>query len=171
MIEPATDLAPRAPGSRSRTIPLIQCSTCASASFPTPVAGTRSNGTRRGLDPGSRPRGRRSGAGRGGSALELYTGGAYVSGDLDFVGSSSPAIDAALVGAGFERSGRHWVHEKARIFVEFPSSDLGKQEAIEAIFGRTRVRLLSPEDLVVDPARLPRGSGIRRSTTRTPGSF
>lgn len=86
----------------------------------------------------------------GGSALELYTGGAYVSGDLDFVGSASPAIDAALLAAGFERSGRHWVHERARIFVEFPSSDLGAQEAIEAIFGRTRVRLLSPEDLVVD---------------------
>jgi hypothetical protein len=86
----------------------------------------------------------------GGSALELYTSGAYVTGDLDFVGSATPAIHAALVGAGFVRSGRHWVHEEARVFVEFPSSDLGTQQAIEATFGRTKVRLLSPEDLVVD---------------------
>jgi hypothetical protein len=58
------------------------------------------------------------------AAVELYTRGAYTSGDLDPVGTLSPAARKALVDAGFRRQGRHWVHEEGQVFLEFPSSTL-----------------------------------------------
>ena len=86
----------------------------------------------------------------GGSAVEVYTAGAYVSGDLDFVGSPSPALQQALVDAGFERSGRHWIHRARKLFLEFPSASLDAQIAVELEVGELRLRVLSPEDLLVD---------------------
>ena len=87
----------------------------------------------------------------GGSAVELYTGGAYTTGDLDFVGHISPVTRKALIEAGFTRHGRNWIHEGAKIFLEFPSSSLGEGErkAILTV-GRLRIQIVSPEDLLVD---------------------
>lgn len=42
----------------------------------------------------------------GGAAVELYTGGAYTTGDLDFVGSVSPTVALGLKSAGFSQRGR-----------------------------------------------------------------
>jgi hypothetical protein len=87
----------------------------------------------------------------GGSAVELYTGGAYRSGDLDFVGSVPGAVADALVAAGFRRSGRHWVHEGAQVFLEFPGSTLHiDDEVVDVRVGASRVRAISPEALLVD---------------------
>lgn len=87
----------------------------------------------------------------GGSAVELYTGGAYRSGDLDFVGNVPGAVADALAAAGFRRSGRHWVHEGAQVFLEFPGSRLHiDDEAVEVRVGASRVRAISPEALLVD---------------------
>jgi len=86
----------------------------------------------------------------GGSAVEVYTAGAYVSGDLDFVGTPSPALQQALLDAGFERSGRHWIHPVHKLFLEFPSALLEAQLAVELEVGELRLRVLSPEDLLVD---------------------
>lgn len=87
----------------------------------------------------------------GGSAVELYTGGAYTTGDLDFVGHVLTPVKKALVKAGFTRLGRHWIHEKARIFLEYPSDSLGVGERKALIsVGRFRVQIVSPEDLIVD---------------------
>jgi hypothetical protein len=86
----------------------------------------------------------------GGSAVELFTAGAYVSGDLDFVGSPSEALQRELLVAGFVRSGRHWVLPAKQLFIEFPSDDLESQQSVELEVGRLRVRVLSPEDLIVD---------------------
>jgi len=96
-----------------------------------------------------------SGKGRpvlvGGAAVELLTGGAHVTGDLDFVGSVPSAVAQILKQAGFTREARHWFHEEGRVFLEFPSAALGSGEkAGERNFGSRTVLIVSPEDLIVD---------------------
>src|SRR5687768_4589224 len=72
----------------------------------------------------------------GGSAVELYTSGAYVSGDLDFVGAVPAEVAARLRRAGFRKTGRHWVHERGRVFLEFPASRLEPtQEVVDLSVG------------------------------------
>lgn len=87
----------------------------------------------------------------GGAAVELYTAGAYTTGDLDFVGQVPSGVARALEAAGFHREGRHWIHERGELFVEFPGSHLENDEttAILEIDG-LRVLTLSPEDMIVD---------------------
>lgn len=60
----------------------------------------------------------------GGAAVELYTHGAYTTGDLDFVGDVSGEVAEVLDHAGFRRAGRHWIHEQGRVYLEFPGSRL-----------------------------------------------
>lgn len=87
----------------------------------------------------------------GGAAVELYTGGGYATGDLDFVGSVPPSVARRLRKAGFQKSGRHWFHEKAKLFVEFPSSCLENHERVVSfVAGDISVRIISPEDLLID---------------------
>lgn len=79
----------------------------------------------------------------GGAAVELYTGGAYVTGDLDLVGSVPRDVAAALRDSGFSRKGRHWLHEKGQVFVEFPGEALREGER------RARLRVGEHEVVVV----------------------
>lgn len=87
----------------------------------------------------------------GGAAVELYTGGAYKTGDLDFVGTVPPAVASALKKAGFERRGRHWLHEIGEIFIEFPSSglDIGEESVVLEVENQ-RVVVVDPEALIAD---------------------
>ncbi|HVS04488.1 MAG TPA: hypothetical protein VMT16_17125 [Thermoanaerobaculia bacterium] len=86
-----------------------------------------------------------------GAAVELYTGGAYTTGDLDFVGTVTPAVARALEREGFRRAGRHWVHEEGQVFVEFPAAALDEEvRAVELRVAGHRVLALAPEPLVVD---------------------
>jgi hypothetical protein len=87
----------------------------------------------------------------GGAAIEIFTGGAYTTGDLDFVGSVPRPIGAILESNGFERAGRHWIHREGQVFVEFPGSSLGPDErhVRYSAFGH-EVVLVSIEDLLVD---------------------
>ncbi len=87
----------------------------------------------------------------GGAAVEILTGGAYTTGDLDFVGSVPKSIGAILVSNGFERVGRHWIHREGQVFVEFPGSSLGPNERPfrYTAFGHDII-LVSIEDLLVD---------------------
>jgi hypothetical protein len=87
----------------------------------------------------------------GGAAVELLTGGAYTTGDLDLVGTVSPAVADALVAEGFARSGRHWVHERAQVFLEFPSSALAEGEkAVLLRVAGCDLLAISPEDLMAE---------------------
>ncbi len=87
----------------------------------------------------------------GGGAVEIYTAGAYTTGDLDFVGDLSAAVERQLGQAGFVRQGRHWVHEAGQVFIELPGSALEPHErADEVHFGSWTVLVLSPEDTLVD---------------------
>lgn len=87
----------------------------------------------------------------GGAAVELYSAGAYTTGDIDLVGSATPPVERELRAAGFERHGRHWVHEAAQVFVEFPGSALEEDErAVWREIEDQRIRIISAEDLLVD---------------------
>lgn len=87
----------------------------------------------------------------GGAAVELYTHGAYRTGDLDFVGEVVDDVRAKLEKAGFRRRGRHWVHEESRTFIELPASWFDSPVRVWDIrFGDWNVRALSPEDVLVD---------------------
>ena len=87
----------------------------------------------------------------GGAAVELYTRGAYVTGDLDFVGSVPSSVARALIAAGFVRLGRHWVHEAGEVFLEFPGSGLREGEvAVRLSVGGCGVLVISAEDALAD---------------------
>jgi hypothetical protein len=87
----------------------------------------------------------------GGAAVELYTGGGYTTGDLDFVGVVPSHVATLLKKAGFARQGRHWIHEKAQVFVEFPGSALaGGERAVRLRVGDCEVVAIAPEDLLAE---------------------
>jgi hypothetical protein len=87
----------------------------------------------------------------GGSAVELYTKGAYTSGDFDFVGGVPSAVAQQLEAEGFHREGRHWVHEEGEVFLEFPSSSLDQYEKTAVLrLGGHSVLTVRPEVLIVD---------------------
>lgn len=87
----------------------------------------------------------------GGSAVELYTGGAYRTGDLDFVGSVPPAVASQLKEAGFRRQGRHWIHDEQQLFFEFPSTELDEGDRWARIeVGPLSVVILGFEETLVD---------------------
>jgi hypothetical protein len=87
----------------------------------------------------------------GGAAVELYTGGAYTTGDLDFVGDVSRGVARALEAAGFTRQGRHWVHHEGEVFLEFPASHLDEGERADYLeVGGRRILVLGPEELIAD---------------------
>jgi hypothetical protein len=87
----------------------------------------------------------------GGGAVDLYAGGAYVTGDLDFAGDVPPEVAERLQTEDFAREGRHWVHEAAEVFLEFPSSGLDPDERAERLtVGEVTVVVLGPEEVIVD---------------------
>jgi len=87
----------------------------------------------------------------GGAAVELLTGGAYTTGDLDFVGFVPASVRRGLEENGFKKSGRHWIHERGQIFLEFPGDSLAPEEKAvrREVFGHEIV-VVSVEDLLVD---------------------
>lgn len=87
----------------------------------------------------------------GGAAVEILSGGAYTTGDLDFVGEVPSEVVRRLERAGFSRQGRHWVHEEGQVFVEVPGSGLEPHElAVSTNVAGWTVLILSPEDVLVD---------------------
>ncbi|MEJ2366928.1 MAG: hypothetical protein P8Z49_00895 [Acidobacteriota bacterium] len=87
----------------------------------------------------------------GGGAVELYTGGAYTTGDLDFVGHVPARVAHALADSGFRKDGRDYIHERGQVYLEFPGARLesGESTRMER-FGKHSVLLISVEDLLVD---------------------
>lgn len=83
--------------------------------------------------------------------MELYTGGAYRTGDLDFVGVVTKDVTEKLEQAGFERHGRHWIHQRYRLLIETPDRNLDSGNAVATIrLGSTSVLVLGLEELIVD---------------------
>src|SRR5262249_28301412 len=87
----------------------------------------------------------------GGAAVELYTKGAYTSGDFDFVGGVPAAVAEQLETEGFHREGRHWIREAGQLFLEFPSAVLNPEGKTATLkLGANRVLTVRPEVLIVD---------------------
>ena len=87
----------------------------------------------------------------GGAAVELFTAGAYTTGDIDLVGTVPAPVANALTSEGFVRSGRHWVHEAAQVYLEFPSAALARGERSVRLSVRgCDVVAISPEDLLAE---------------------
>jgi len=88
----------------------------------------------------------------GGSAIEIYTEGTYVSGDIDLVGNRS-ALARILESWGFARKGREWYHTQWKLAVDLVSENAGltgSRKLIRTIvtpYGS--VRLAAVEDLIV----------------------
>ncbi|MGQ0571151.1 MAG: hypothetical protein ACT4P5_16745 [Armatimonadota bacterium] len=61
----------------------------------------------------------------GGSAVSFYTGGAYLSRDVDLVtDASGPQITSILGQVGFNRQDRVWIHAEVDVVVDFPAPPL-----------------------------------------------
>jgi hypothetical protein len=87
----------------------------------------------------------------GGGAVEFYTGGGYATGDIDMVAPEGKDTAVILSGLGFDKRGKNWIHESLQLFVEFPNSNLRPgEEFITVVVDDVQVRMVSPEDLVVE---------------------
>ena len=92
----------------------------------------------------------------GGAAVSIYSENEYESYDLDFVPVGlARRVDHVMASLGFEKQRRHWVHEKTRYWVEFPSGPVAIGEEIIHDFAERRgasgvLRLLHPTECVMD---------------------
>ena len=59
-----------------------------------------------------------------GSAVELYSFGKYLSGDIDIVSPASSRIGEKLENLGFVKHGKNWISKELRLFLEIPASTL-----------------------------------------------
>jgi len=89
----------------------------------------------------------------GGTALEVYTAGAYATGDMDIVVANRDVAVHALGEMGFQPHGRHWFHAQWEVAVEIPDTDLagdyGRLLELEIADGEV-VYCIGIEDLLID---------------------
>jgi len=88
----------------------------------------------------------------GGSAVEFYTSGAYMSLDIDLVIKNEKATKDLLKKMGFENEGRHWYLPDYEIDIEFVGLDLhGSNEKLTKVnVDKYEVFVIGIEDLIVD---------------------
>jgi len=90
----------------------------------------------------------------GGSAVEIYTLGRYVSGDIDLIGSRDLIKDILLSSGYFREEGRFFVSEELGLFVEVPdrhlAGDLNRVRRVELPELGGEVYVIGIEDLIVD---------------------
>ena len=90
----------------------------------------------------------------GGACAAIYSAGAYISHDLDFIiraGGKRAELDDALAAVGFVRARDRYVHARTAFFVEFPRGPLaiGDDTNIRPSklrIGRSTIAALSPTD-------------------------
>ncbi|MGD1075335.1 MAG: hypothetical protein ABR903_04565 [Thermodesulfovibrionales bacterium] len=89
----------------------------------------------------------------GGSAVELYSFGKYLSGDIDIVSPASYSIGEKLESLGFFKRGKNWISEELGLFMDIPASALAGDPARVrevAIGDGFSVKVIGVEDLIVD---------------------
>lgn len=87
----------------------------------------------------------------GGSAVEFYTEGGYVTADLDFVSAGGPRLVVVMQSLGFERIGKDFVDKKRKVYVEFPGDFLSATERADTVtIDGFPLKIISREDLIVD---------------------
>jgi hypothetical protein len=87
----------------------------------------------------------------GGSALEIYTEGAYVSQDVDLLVENHTRVERVLRQWGFARAGMYWTSPNFRFSVQivgrFDSGSRSRNRILSTRYGR--IRLAAIEDIVV----------------------
>jgi hypothetical protein len=94
----------------------------------------------------------------GGAVVEIYTGGRYVSLDMDFIEQSLGTrrkLREALAELGWTERNRYFVHPATAYFLEFPAGPLSVgdepvAEISQLEFRTGTLHLLSPTDCVKD---------------------
>jgi hypothetical protein len=87
----------------------------------------------------------------GGSAIELYTGGDYVSGDIDIVTEHKRPITEVLKEWKFKDEGKLWTRAELELFVDVMEKDYSGNKRLRRDFGRFLVA--APEDLIANRLR------------------
>jgi len=88
----------------------------------------------------------------GGGAIEFYTSTRFSTGDLDLIAPDMKITKEVLKELGFERptGARHYVNRAMGALVEIHSSRLRQhEEAIELVYRKVPLLLISPEDCIV----------------------
>jgi len=94
----------------------------------------------------------------GGSVVEIYSSGRYVSYDMDFINRYNEQrknIVAAMNELGFSEERKYFVHPDTKYFVEFPPGPLGVGDELVKMISEIstplgKLRIISPTDCVKD---------------------
>jgi hypothetical protein len=94
----------------------------------------------------------------GGACVAIYTQGAFVSRDLDFIETNytkRPALRAALAEIGFSEQHRYFMHPETDFFLEFPAGPLAVggepvRKVNTLVLSTGTLKLISPTDSVKD---------------------
>ena len=86
----------------------------------------------------------------GGSALEIYTTGDYVSGDIDIVAERPEKVEEVLQSWGFTKEGIYWQHRDLGLVVQIVGRHDSGSRTLNQIVATPygRLRLGSMEDIV-----------------------
>ncbi len=90
----------------------------------------------------------------GGSALEIYTGGFYLTGDIDIVSPYREEIEKLLLDTGyFKKVGKNLISDKLGLFLEIVdeklAGDLSKVTTIK-LKEDLEIKVIGVEDLIID---------------------
>lgn len=89
----------------------------------------------------------------GGSAVSFYTGGAYLSRDVDLVTDvPGPQIFGVLERIGFRRQDGAWIHAEVDVVVDFPSPPLAgdSRRVTQVQTSDGPISIIGLEDLLID---------------------
>ena len=87
----------------------------------------------------------------GGSAIEIYTNGAYVSGDIDLIVADPAKVKRVLRIWRFKDEGKLWTHPKLGLFVDLVGTENNGSNRLTRIVQTQygSVRLGAVEDLII----------------------
>ncbi len=94
----------------------------------------------------------------GGSVVEIYSSGKYVSCDMDFINrynEQRKKIVRAMEMIGFAEERKYFVHPESQYFVEFPPGPVGVGDELVKMISEIstplgRLKIISPTDSVKD---------------------
>ncbi|HYU56631.1 MAG TPA: hypothetical protein VEO00_01105 [Actinomycetota bacterium] len=91
----------------------------------------------------------------GGTAEEYWTEDEYHETDLDLCAPITRTDEASLGRLGFSKEGRHWVHPRINVAVEFPGSriDGDASRTVEVPTSDAHARVIGVDDLYLDRLR------------------
>jgi hypothetical protein len=88
----------------------------------------------------------------GGQAVETYTGGQFLTGDIDITTTDSKATEKILASLGFKQIGMIWLNKELGVAIQivgsFLTGSLERTLTIQA--GPYNVKVIGVEDLIVD---------------------